>query len=101
MSLDTLLSDAVSQAIHLSGSRIYLKGGLKIEMVVENSFILHLTLSRDNQVPSQTEWETVSKYFPWPITVKPMIIGYSMNATLTIHPKYFIQPPLPQINRLC
>jgi hypothetical protein len=100
MSLDTLLQEAITTAIHLGGWRTTLKGGLTIEMRVENTCILHLVLSRQYQCPSITEWETVIKYFPWPVSVKPQFDANTITAILTIHPKY-IQLPLDLVGHLC
>lgn len=94
MSLDKVLEEEVFRSIHLGQSRIKLPGCLVVEMLVENSVFLHLTLWRDNKPPSQVEWNTICKYFPWPITVKPNIVGNSMMATFGVHPKYFMQQPL-------
>lgn len=100
MSLDNLLQEAVTAAIHLGAYRFPLHGGLIIELRTENDCILHLTISRANQLPSIAEWETVIKYWPWVITAKPQVNGNSFTASIVIHPKY-IQLPLDHAGHLC
>jgi hypothetical protein len=97
MSLDTLLQDAVTQAIALGGYRVTLNGGLFVEIKLESDVLLRLTLSRAHQPPSQTEWETVLKYWPWVVTNKPQVNGNALTAVLVIHPKYFQQSLLPLV----
>lgn len=88
MALDILLDNAVRKAIVKGTSIIGLKGGLTIALKAENACILRLTLCRPNQPPSITEWETVLKYFPWPVADKPTTIGNSLSASMVIHPKF-------------
>ena len=92
MSLDTLLSDALTVACKTGHYTLTLRGGLFVGFSVQNGCVLQLTLSRNGTPPSQTEWETLLKYFPWPVTVKPQFIGGNLTASFAIHPKYILTP---------
>ena len=88
MSLDIVLDNAVRKAITNGSSIIALKGGLTIFIETEKVCILHLSLLRKDKLPSITEWETVLKFWPWPVSEKPTATGYILSATMDIHSKF-------------
>ena len=88
MSLDLLLQESIHQAVKKGRHTVNLKDGLIIDMRMQNACILILTLYRINKLPSITEWETILKYWPWPINNKPITSGYTLSASLPIHPKF-------------
>ena len=105
MSLDTILSDAVTRAITFKKSTHTLGRGLIVDLRLVDACTLELKLSRKDQLPALHEYQTVLKFFPWPVDAKPHADGFSLTAQFPIHPKYIspLQDPLPldQTGRLC
>ena len=97
MPLDNILEDAVQRAIRSGSAFVALGRGLNVQMKLVNACILQLSLSRRDTLPSDVEWGTICKYFPWEIKSKPSRLGNEMTVNLAIHPKYLpgLQIPLP------
>jgi len=102
--LDNLLEDLIIRSIHAGWATTTLKGGLIIYMTVQNGCVLTLTLRRVDNLPSDVEWHTIIKHFPWPTTAKPIPYGNNLVFTIVIHTKYLQKSPprpLPVQGRLC
>ena len=66
--LAKILEEQLAEAKKKAGTKIRRKlgKGLGIEILCISSDV-QLTITRDDKFPAQQEWETVIKYFPYPI----------------------------------
>jgi len=66
--LQAILEDQLTEAKRKAGIKTVRKlpNGLRIELTCISQDV-QLTLTRDTVYPSEQEWQTVSKYFPYPI----------------------------------
>ncbi len=72
MKLCTLLNDLLLNAEAKPGVKqtCRLPNGLKVDVKVEND-TTYLQVSRSGVYPSNTEWLTIQKYWPYPLQVHP------------------------------
>ena len=70
--LKNLLAEMLGQAESQAGTKISrrLARGLQVDIMVQNGKT-HLQISRSEGYPSDKEWETVLKSWPYPVMVEP------------------------------
>ena len=84
--LHEILEDQLAEAKAKAGTKIVrkLKQGLRVELLCMSNDV-RLTITRDNTYPSMKEWETIVKFFPYPIptSVQPEPKQEGSRCTLT------------------
>ena len=84
--LHEILEDQLAEAKAKAGTKIVrkLQQGLRVELLCVSNDV-RLTITRDNTYPSIKEWETVLKFFPYPIlaSVTPESKQEGSRYTLT------------------
>jgi hypothetical protein len=84
--LHEILEDQLAEARAKAGTKIIrkLQQGLRVELLYFGNDV-RLTIARDNTYPSMKEWETIVKFFPYPIpnTIEPVSRQEGSRCTLT------------------